>query len=216
MKSKSEAHNTLDILHKTVGVFHTLIPDNANELIKGEFLRKAQTAGSIIRPVKAYTPNQNRAESAIREVKRLYRRAMLQSNAPMVLWDHCIELAAMIRSHTALDMYSLLGETPSTKLFGETSDISHLCQFAWYQFVWYIDPVERTLPKTLGRYLGPSNLVGDTMCSKVLTKTGFVIYRSSVFPVTESELNIVVAVLVLHADGNSVCNGRMVLPPGFL
>jgi hypothetical protein len=33
MRTKSEAHYTLDKLHQDVGVFHTLIPDNALELM---------------------------------------------------------------------------------------------------------------------------------------------------------------------------------------
>jgi hypothetical protein len=66
-------------------------------------------AGSTIHPTEPYTPNQNRAESAIRELKRIYRMAMTKSNAPQVLWDHCLELQAEIRSHTALDMLPLQG-----------------------------------------------------------------------------------------------------------
>ena len=57
MKSKSEAHFTLDLLHSQYGVFHTMIPDNAMELTQGEFLRKARKAGSMIHPSEAYTPN---------------------------------------------------------------------------------------------------------------------------------------------------------------
>jgi hypothetical protein len=48
MRSKSEAHQTLDELHHDVGVFHTIIPDNAKELTEGEFRKKAIHAGSLI------------------------------------------------------------------------------------------------------------------------------------------------------------------------
>ena len=50
-----------------------MVPDNAGEISKGEFEQKLRCAGCIISPVEAYTPNQNKAESAIRELKRAYR-----------------------------------------------------------------------------------------------------------------------------------------------
>jgi hypothetical protein len=52
MKTKSKAHITLDRLHNNVGVFHTIIPDNAPELIAGDSRKKAIHAGSCIKPVK--------------------------------------------------------------------------------------------------------------------------------------------------------------------
>lgn len=69
MKEKSDAHLTLDALHRDVGVFHTIIPDNAKELVQGEFRRKALQAGASIRPIEPYMHNQNLAESGIRELR---------------------------------------------------------------------------------------------------------------------------------------------------
>lgn len=132
IRSRADAPLTLDLLHHEYGVFHTIIPDNVPELATGEFARKARKAGSIIHSIEAYTPNQNRAESAIRELKRMYRRAMIASNAPEVLWDHCFELQAEIRSHSAMDLIALQGDVPLTALIGDTADISHICQFSWY------------------------------------------------------------------------------------
>jgi hypothetical protein len=114
---------------------------------------------------------------------------MLATNTPQVLWDHAIEYVAMIRSHTALDLFSLSGETPTTKLTGDTADISHLCQFGWFDPVWFIDPKEPLMKKVIGRYLGPSTTVGDVMCSKVLHRTTNVRVRSSVFPLSVMELD---------------------------
>jgi hypothetical protein len=91
IKSKKDAHLTPDLLHHQYGVFHTIIPDNAHELTQKDFLDEACRAGLIIHPVEAYTPNQNHAKSSIRELKRMYRRAMVASSAPCVLWDHCFE-----------------------------------------------------------------------------------------------------------------------------
>jgi hypothetical protein len=172
MTSKAEAHLTLDRLHRDVGVFHTIIPNNAKELTKGEFKTKAVHAGSTIRPIEAYMHNQNLAETGIRELRRMYRKAMSSTNAPHVLWDRCLCLMGEIRSHTTLDLPELDGETPYTRITGDTSDISHICEFSWYDRIWWIDPSDKLENRKLGRYLGPSHDVGQAMCSKILTANG--------------------------------------------
>jgi hypothetical protein len=189
MKTKSEAHLTLDRLHKEVGVFNTIIPDNAPELVSGEFRRKAIHAGWRIKPIEAYTHNQHLAESGIRELRRMYQRAMLSTKAPHVLWDHCLTLMSEIRSHTALELPSLDGDTPHTRLTGDTPDISHLCEFAWYDNVWYIDPLDKMDNRKLAKYLGPSHNVGSAMCMKLLVQSGREINRTSVIPLSIEDLN---------------------------
>jgi hypothetical protein len=113
---------------------------------------------------------------------------MIKSNAPKVLWDFCFELPAKIWSHTALDLMVLQGDTPHTKLLGDTSDISHLCQFEWYQLMWFIHPADKFDTKHVGCYLGPSHDVGDVMCSKVLTSKATVLVHSSVYPITQDDV----------------------------
>ena len=189
IRTKAEAHLTLDLLHHQFGAFKVMIPDNARELVAGSFRDKLRKAGTIIAPIEAYTPNQNRAESAIRELKRMYRRTMIKSKAPEVLWDHCFELMAQIRSHTSLNMMRLYGQTPTTHLLGDTCDISHLCQFEWYEYVWWLDATDKLQNKKLGHYLGPSISSGDVMCSKLLTSKGTIRVHSSVFPFTTEDRN---------------------------
>ena len=48
----------------------------------------------------------------------------MRSISPAKLWDHCVEIEALIRSHTALDIYELQGQVPETLLSGKTADIS--------------------------------------------------------------------------------------------
>jgi hypothetical protein len=182
LRSKGDAHQALDLLHRDVGVFKTIVPDNAPELISGEFRKKAVHAGSQIKPVEAYSHNQNLAESGIRELRRMYRKAMLSTNAPHVLWDYCISLMADIGSHTVLDLHELDGDSPQTRLTGDTVDISHLCEFTWYQTIWYVDPTDKMENKKLGKYLGPSHDVGTAMCSRILTSKCREISRTSVLP----------------------------------
>jgi hypothetical protein len=58
--------------HRDVGDFHTIIPDNAMEMVEGDFKRKALQAGSTIKPVEAYSRNQNLAASSIRDIQRMF------------------------------------------------------------------------------------------------------------------------------------------------
>ena len=106
------------------------------------------------------------AEGAIRELKRGSGRKMMRSLSPAKLWDHCIELEALIRSHTALDIYELQGQVPETLLSGQTTDISPFKEHEWYDFVkWlYHGSSFSELKEVHGRWLGPSMDIGLDMC----------------------------------------------------
>ena len=188
---RKDAHIALKSLFKDFGVPHTLIPDNARELTGGEIKVTADKAQCSIRPVEAYTPNQNVAETAIREVKRAYRRHMIGNHTPGPLWDYCIQYVTELRTHTALPMHSLQGQTPMALLTGDSPDISHICSFGWYSYVWFLSPPrlgENFENKFLGRYLGPSFDVGDVLCSHVINSKGRVVSRTSVIPISKAEL----------------------------
>ena len=190
MRTKSEAHLTLDALFKSVGIPRVLIPDNAKELTQGDFRRKAQRVQCPIHPVEAYTPNQNFAEDAIRELKRSLRRTMSTTESLECLWDLCLVYLSMVRSHTALPIRELQGQVPATLLTGDTADISHICEFGWYDWVWYISPEkagETMERKRLGRYCGPSSDIGDAICARILTDKGRLVSRTSVIPLSQQE-----------------------------
>ena len=118
---------------------------------------------------------------------------MLETGAPEVLWDYCIEWCAQVRSHTALNINGLNGQVPATTMTGDTSDISFLAEFSWYEWVWYISP-QGTLDKSLhvkrlGRYLGPATAVGDALCGLVMTEKATVLERTSIIPLTAQDNN---------------------------
>ncbi len=51
---------------------------------------------------------------------------------------------------------------------GETANITHLCEFAWYDWIYFRDssisyPEDKWV---LGRWLGPARDVGPTLCAK--------------------------------------------------
>ena len=71
------------------------------------------------------------------------------------LWDDCLELEAYTNFNRALDIFKLDGMTPETKMSVETSDINILCEFGWYQWVYFRDK-SATFPGdkfVLGRYI---------------------------------------------------------------
>jgi hypothetical protein len=124
----------------------------------------------------------NRAKGTIRELKRATKRAMLKTRTPKRLWDYCLELQAKIRSNTAHDITTLGGQTPETVMGGETADISELCEYDWFQWLWYRD-TNSSFPdesRVLVRYMGPAKSIGPTMCCHLLKANGSVIQRTTV------------------------------------
>ena len=194
MRAKSEAHLSLDDLFRKYGVPHTMIPDNAKELTKAEFKRKCDKAQCWLKPVESYTPNANLAEDCIRELKRLYRYTMTKNNAVEFVWDWCLRWVSGVRSLTASMLRGLDGRSPASVLTGDTVDISHMAEFSFYQWVWYLSPqdtedTDTMRRKHLGRYLGPSENVGEAMCSAVLTARATIMERTSVIPLSVEEEN---------------------------
>ena len=190
-KTKGDAHHTLDDLFHRYGVPTRLISDGAKELTQGEFARKARQAQCPIDLVDKYSQFQDSAEAEIREVKRLANRWQTSTNSPRRLWDYCVVLASLVRSHTALPMYQLHGQLPESVMTGQTADISHICEFGWYWWVYYNDP-PGTFPEGkwhLGRYLGPTDPgKGSVMSYWILPISANPITRTTVRRLTPQEL----------------------------
>jgi hypothetical protein len=95
-----------------------------------------------------------------------------------------------VRSHTSLDIYGLEVQVPESKIKGETVDISTIAEYAWYEWVKFRD----TAPKfpvskiQLGRELGAAVDIGPAMTRKILKQNGSIMYRSSVRPLTQDEI----------------------------
>jgi hypothetical protein len=101
----------------------------------GEFRKKLRDDGCHVHQTEPYTPWSDRAELAIRELKRKTRKQMMKSHSPKRFWDDCLESMADINSHTVHENYELDGQTPQAMLTGITPDISTLAEFGWYQWV---------------------------------------------------------------------------------
>ena len=106
---------------------------------------------------------------------------MIQTRLPKVLWDHCIELEALIQSHSVNTIYATNGQVPEMIMTGTTADISHISEFGWYGWVMFRDNT-LTFPKdniVLGQYLGQAIDVGGMMTAKILKENGQLVYRST-------------------------------------
>ena len=73
---------------------------------------------------------------------------------------------------TAKDVFQLRGQTPHFATFGEEGDISSICQFGCYEWVYFRETnAEFPFPShVLGRCLGSANNEGNEMTQWVIKK----------------------------------------------
>ncbi len=189
MKLKCDAHNLLLLLFQRDGVPPKMIMDGSKEQTLGRFKKKCQDADCRIKQTKPYSPWQNAAKSAIRELKKAAGRKMVQAGAPKPFWADAIKLEAYVRSNTAHDIFILQGEVPETVMLSKTSDISQFCEFAFYDWIMFRDQLVAFSNDNpvLGRYLGPAIDVGPALTAKILKANGEVVYRSTYCTLTDVE-----------------------------
>ena len=87
--------------------------------------------------LKGSTQWDNRAELYVGLFKEAVRKDMLQENSPLVFWDYCAERRSDITNMMAKDLFQLQGQTPHFATFGEEGDISNICLFGWYEWVYF-------------------------------------------------------------------------------
>ena len=158
-----------------------MVLDSSKEQCHGDFKRKLREADCHLRQTEPYSPWQQAAEGCICELKGGVSRKMIKTGSPRMLWDHCIKLEALIRSSTCNDIYMTNGEVPETIMTGSTADISHICEFGWYDWVmiWDNVPAFPDNELVLGRYLGPATDVGSALTTKILKSNGQTVCRST-------------------------------------
>jgi hypothetical protein len=85
----------------------------------------------------------------------------------------------------------MVKQPPSFSITGDEGDISNLCQFKWYEWVYYREgSANFPLPReVLGRSLGPAKGEGNEMAQWCLKANGNVVPRRSVRPLTDIELS---------------------------
>ena len=116
---------------------------------------------------------------------------MRESHSPMVLWDYAIERRARIHNAVPRPLFQNNGLSPHAATFGSQGDISNLCNFGWYEWVYYRDNGS-SFPEDklkLGPVLGPIPNKGNEMAQAVLTSKGSIIPRRSLTKLLTSELH---------------------------
>ena len=82
MKAEREAHHTLSLLFKDVGIPNQMVMDGAKTQTLGEFCRKARDADCRVKQTKPYSPFSNAAEGAIDELKKATGQKLTASKSP--------------------------------------------------------------------------------------------------------------------------------------
>ena len=190
-KSGMEVAQAIKRYFKEVGVPKHLICDQATEQVKGSSRILCNEAGCHVVELEKGTPASNRAERTIKILKDGAKKDMFDSNCPMILWCYCVERRAEIINSTARSNYLLQGQVPSTRMTGQPTDISAICEFGWYQWVIYRLEGEK-FPfqhQRLGRVLGPARSAGTAMSQWVMTASGDVMPIQTLRALTNSENN---------------------------
>jgi hypothetical protein len=185
MKKKHEAGHKLAQLLTSVGIMRKLVTDGAPEQQGGEWgkvVSDFHIQQSITEP---YSSWQNRAEMAIKRLKRGIRYHTKRKGSPKRLWNYCGLWVADILRCTATTAHGHDGRTPEEIMTGNTPDIGQYLMFDWYDTVEYHVgkgqssdfPEERS---RLGKWIGLSHNVGQALCFYILTEKCTIISRTTV------------------------------------
>ena len=71
-------------------------------------------------------------------------------NAPVVLWDHCLELQAQIQSACVFATLQSEDDCGDAIVLGEMKDISALVEHSWYDWVWFDMPEDKESTQQIG------------------------------------------------------------------
>ena len=177
---------TMRTFIEIVGLPPSLHSDGHNNFSEGAFKKLLRRFGIPQTFTEPHSPWQNRAESAIGEIKKHSRRLMQRTNTPIRLWCFCYEYSATILSLCATGRYDLKGRSSYEAVMNYTPDISEYVSFEWFQWCFHFD--ETTKAKRLCRWLGPAHNIGQSFCSYILLDNAQFITRSSVLALTADEL----------------------------
>ena len=187
MASKAQAGEALRGLSEDVGVPNEIVCDGAAEQVgpKSDFYKTVNYLRTRIKRTEPYSPWQNNAESAIRELKKRWKHRMATKKIPRRLWDYGLVYESEIMSRTAR------GDDRRTgieRITGDTPDISEWLDFDFYDPVWFWDHPDGQDNPCIGRWLGVAHRVGSDMCYWILKSNGNVLARTTVQHIPELEL----------------------------
>ena len=182
VKSQKQFINTLQDNIRQRGAMSKLISDRAQVEISSrvkDVLRALHISDWQSEP---HQQNQNPSERRYGTVKEWTNRTMDRSGAPAKAWLLCLIWVCYILNRTATG--SLDSATPMRRLTGQTTDITNMLRFTFWEEVLYRKPLA-TFPsdstEALGRIVGFSENVGNDLCYQVYTSdTNKVIHTSRI------------------------------------
>ena len=107
-------------------------------------------------------PNENPAESTIREIKKRWYRIMMKQGVPQRLWDYGINWVCETNNLSVSSSRYAGGRTAVEYVTGETPDISEYLDFSFYDLVTYRSNAGLG-EISIGRWLGVSHKIGQLM-----------------------------------------------------
>ena len=191
MKSQKDIPNVLKRYFKEVGVPNIIVCDSHKAQVMGDTRKLCSLVGCTIMGLEAATPQSNRAELRIGILKRDVWHMLHKKKVPSRFWDLCAQYRCEINNSIAHNHHYLDNQVPETKMTGQPTDISHICEFDFYDWVYYLDHT-KSFPNSryvLGRYLGPSQNFGNCMSQFILNSKGKIVPRQTIRKLTKSELN---------------------------
>lgn len=185
LESESRGQTSMVDFIQLVGIPPAIHSDDAKVFAHGKFQKTCRKFGVRQTFTEPYSPWQNRAEGAIRELKAYASRLMQRKQAPLRLWCFAFEYASDVLSLCAGALPQLQGRTSYEHVMHYTPDISEYVTFEWYQWAYYWDEILKE--KVLCRWLGVAHNIGQSMCYYILKSNGEFIARSTVIPVPQSD-----------------------------
>ena len=191
MRSRGEVLLAMKQFAKEVGVPDAIICDAAGEHKSNKMRSFCHEIGTTLRLLERGTPWANKAELYIGILKEAVRKDMREADSPIKLWDYCFERRVQINNLTVKPRFNLHGTNPYTQLKNEEGDISNLCQYGWYDWVYFREKSAK-FPhgqELLGRVLGPSKDSGNQMSQWILKSNGKVVPRRTLRPLRKEEIH---------------------------
>ena len=190
MNSKSEFNDTLHCFCKEIGVTVFIVIYVQMSQKNNKTNRFCHQVGTTLSILEAETLWANRVDPYIGLFKEAVRSDLCMTDVPMILWDYCMERWSQIHNAVPWPLFQNQGMTPHQSTFGKQGDISNICNFGWYQWIYYRNP--KSLPSVkecLGRVLCPINNEWSEMSQVVLTSKATIVPWQSIRPLSTSELN---------------------------
>ena len=174
---------------KKIGVPDSLVADGHRAQKSNEVKRFCDQVGTTLKILETGTRWENCAELYIGLLKEAVHKYLQASNAPMVIWDYSIQCRDSIHNSVPLPLLQSDRKTPYVSTFGVQGDISNLCTFERYKWVYYSDG--GSLPKNkenIGRVLVPIKNEGNKMAQSVLNAKASVIPRPTIRKLRKDEI----------------------------